>query len=615
MTWTLRRKILAGYGITLALTVVVLVWALVNLLHLGQASNAILRQNYRSILAAETMINAIERQDSATLLWILGSQSDGQQQFRDSEILFLQWLGRATDNITEPGEDQVVAEVEAGYSAYLDRCSALRGLQPGEPDSLRRFYHEKVFPAFKAVRDSCTRLREINEAPMFRASERAGQIARTAIWSTSVIGLAAVVIGLGFSFLLTRIILTPVRDMMRATNRISQGDYDVDVWTSSSDEIGHLAARFHEMARKVKSFHDMNIGQIVAEKRKSDAILMSIDDGILVVDSEFKISDLNPAAATALGVDVHGARGRHFLEVTRSELLFDHIRRAAESGRPLIPAEEGADEVMLPHGDSHRYYQFSTTPIYAGAGSMVGVVLVLRDITKLKELDRLKSEFVLMASHELRTPLTSIGMSVDLLMERIQSEIGDKEKQLLSAAHEEVERLKALISDLLDLSRIEAGKIDMEFERASVSLLLERAVGVLQAQADEKSVDLSMEIQEGLPPVKADPNKIVWVLTNLGGNALRFTDRGGHIRVAARRLGPQVHISVHDDGVGIPQEYQSKIFDKFVQVQTHGGREGSGLGLAICKEIVRAHGGTIWVDSTPGQGSVFTFTLPVAVQV
>jgi NtrC-family two-component system sensor histidine kinase KinB len=244
---------------------------------------------------------------------------------------------------------------------------------------------------------------------------------------------------------------------------------------------------------------------------------------------------------------------------------------------------------------------------------MLGVVLLLQDVTKLTELDHLKSGFVMTASHELRTPLTSIAMSIGLLMESATAKLSANEQELLQAAQEDVTRLRALVNNLLDLSKIESGRMEMDFEAVGVPVLANRAVAALTSQVEEKGVVLSQHMPQDLPQVKADPNKITWVLTNLVANALRYTDHGGHIRVAAARVDNFVHLSVSDDGTGIPLEYQAKIFDKFVQVKNHRNVGGSGLGLAISKEIVKAHGGTIWVDSAPGQGSTFTFTLPTVM--
>jgi NtrC-family two-component system sensor histidine kinase KinB len=161
----------------------------------------------------------------------------------------------------------------------------------------------------------------------------------------------------------------------------------------------------------------------------------------------------------------------------------------------------------------------------------------------------------------------------------------------------------------LDLSKIEEGKMKMEFEKISLQRLCQNVAGILENQTSERRVHLTVEVPQNLPDVKADANKITWVLTNLVTNALRYTKRGGSIRLLAAHHGPYVHVSVIDNGPGIPLEDQSKIFDKFVQIRSDKVLGGSGLGLAICKEIIRAHGGTIWVDSIPGEGSTFTFTL------
>jgi NtrC-family two-component system sensor histidine kinase KinB len=227
----------------------------------------------------------------------------------------------------------------------------------------------------------------------------------------------------------------------------------------------------------------------------------------------------------------------------------------------------------------------------------------------LKEVERLKSDFVMAASHELRTPLTSIGMGIDLLLEHAAEGLSPRDRELLQAAHEEVHRLKALVNDLLDLSKIEAGRIQLEFEHLSLRDVMDRVAVVLRAQIEEKAVKFEVDIPADLSRVRADLNKITWVLINLVSNAMRFVTKGGHIRVWGQPVGAYVHLSVCDDGPGIPTEYQSKIFQKFVQVKgVESG--GTGLGLAICKEIVRAHSGSIWVESSPGKGSTFTFALP-----
>jgi NtrC-family two-component system sensor histidine kinase KinB len=445
---------------------------------------------------------------------------------------------------------------------------------------------------------------------MFKVSDRARFIAKRAIWSMVVIGSAAVAIGIGFSLLLSNLLTKPVRQIVEATRDIAKGNYDIQVPTQSSDELGRLTDEFNSMAKRLKGFHDLNIEQIIAEKRKSEAIIRSIDDGIILVDAEFKVTGMNPMARRILDVQPDGAHNRHFLEVVKDDQLFDFIKQSMESGKPPN-IEEKQNIFTVEREEARRYYQFSVTPVHGKKGVLIGVVLLLRDVTRLTELDRLKSEFVMTASHELRTPLTSIGMSIDLLVESAMTKLSEKEQKLLSAAHEDLRRLKGLVSNLLDLSRIEAGKTEMEFSGVSVHFLLEKVASIFKIPAEEKGIDLSFYAPEEIPNIKADSDKIIWVLTNLVSNALHYTPRGGQIRVSAEPFLPYLQISVRDDGPGIPFEYQSKIFDKFVQVKSDKVLGGSGLGLAICREIVRAHGGTIWVDSVPGAGSTFTFTLSI----
>jgi NtrC-family two-component system sensor histidine kinase KinB len=451
-------------------------------------------------------------------------------------------------------------------------------------------------------------LRQINEEAMFQASDRARRIAQRAVWSVLAIGVAAVTLSFAFSLLLSHRLVQPLRQLTGATQKLADGDYNVRVRARSSDELGTLAFDFNMMAERLK---ELDLQRILAEKNKSEAVIRSIDDGIVVVGADdLRITQINPTAAAVFAIQPQEAQGKHILEVIKNEQLFTRMKQAIESEEPLS-LEEDQSVVAVPRDTMTRYYQFSITPVRSAGEPGASIVLLLRDITRLKELDRLKGEFVMTASHELRTPLTGIEMSIELLREKATPKLDEPEQQLLAAAREEVLRLKALVNDLLDISKIEAGRMEMEFERAAVNDLLERAVALLKNQADERHIELSATAQPGLPPVRADTNKIVWVLTNLISNALRYTDAGGYIRLRAERVGPQVHTCVADNGEGIPYEYQSRIFDKFVQVKGRKTTGGSGLGLTICKEIVRAHGGTIWLDSTPGKGSTFTFTLPV----
>lgn len=607
----LRTKILLGFGATLFLVVVVWLWAIYNLSRLGNTSDAILRENYRSILAAENMIDTMERQDSAILLLLLGYREEGLAQFQTNEIEFLQWLARAKDNITIDGEAGIVTAIEEGYRAFLVAFARLRDLEITDVEAATAYYHESVLPQFQTVRDNSIALRELNQQTMVDASQRTQQLAQRAVWSTMAVGVTATLLGLIFSLWLSWILVSPLRAMARATDRIADGDYDVTLDIQARDEIGQLASKIQTMSYKLKTFHRMNVGQVIEEKRRSEAIIRSIRDGIVVVNADLDIVAINPEAAQIFQVTPQDVLGSHFYDAIAEQRLYECLREALKQGAPPHLAEEDA-LFTVAHDDTTAYYRFAVTPVKTESGSMLGVVLLLQDITNLKELDQLKSDFVATASHELRTPLTSMAMSIELLRERAAGKLSEREQQLLHAAAEDVSRLRALVTDLLDLSKIESGRMEMEFERVDAQFLVDKAISPFEEQAARQEIELSGQVAEETAPVRADPNKIVWVLTNLIANALRYTDAGGHIQVSATQMDGHVHFAVSDDGAGIPLVYQSKIFDKFVQINDERATGGSGLGLAICREMVKAHGGAIWVDSQPGLGSIFTFSLPVA---
>ncbi len=610
MRLSLRKKIFLGHGFELGVTLLVLILAYVNLLKLGRASESILTENYKKIRVAEEMVNSLAQQNNAVLLLLTGLGEDGLTLFDDHKAKFKKKLLQANQYADSVEEREKIDAIDMQFTSLLKEFSTLRDIYREDPAQTTAFYQDKLITRFRSVRELCLDLLEINEKSMFIASERTLRIARKSVLSIGIIGVSAIVVGLFLSLVISTLLVKPLRHIVYATQKIAEGDYDVRVETKSADELGNLAHEFNIMAERLKQYRDLKIGKIMAEKLKNEAIIQNIDDGIIVIDADCKVSAINNAAAETVGLKSADAENRHFLEVIHSEILLKMIKEIIRTGQAPVIEDEKNILTFVKNG-VQKHCQFSLTPMRATPDSMLGVILLLRDVTRLKEVDRLKSEFVMIASHELRTPLTTIGMSIDLLKEGAVEKLNSNEKKLLDAAEEEVKRLKQLINDLLDLSKIEAGRIDMEFDRAEVPVILKTVVSILKSQVEEKGIEMTYFVPDRLPAVKVDVNKIAWVLNNLVSNAMRYTPEGGRIHIAAQRRGKHVQVSVKDNGTGIPLEYQSKIFDKFVRVKDSKDEGGTGLGLAICKEIVRAHGGTIWVESIPGKGSKFFFTIPI----
>jgi NtrC-family two-component system sensor histidine kinase KinB len=233
---------------------------------------------------------------------------------------------------------------------------------------------------------------------------------------------------------------------------------------------------------------------------------------------------------------------------------------------------------------------------------------------ELEVMDRLKSEFVAVASHELKSPLRSLTHSLERLRHVAESpgKVSAELPQVVTSAEANVDRLQALVDDLLDLSRVEAGQLELDLQPVAPEDVVVRAAVIARDRVAAGATELTSDVAPNLPPVHADPRRIEGVLVSLLDNALRYAGPGGHVVVSADVVGRYVQFSVADDGPGVPVEDQSRIFDKFVRLRVPDGHGGMGLGLAVAREVVRAHRGAIWVDSGPGPGSVFSFTLPLA---
>ena len=606
---SLRNRILLGYGAVLLLLTVALLWSFASLVRLGRASSAILSENYRSILAAETMIAALENQDSAVLLAILDSSGASRQQYREAESDFRRKLAIAEANVTIPGEPEVLSRIATGYDRYDFEAERLFSDPPPgalEVAARRAAYFKTHLPAMQTVRHEATRLRDLNQEAMYAASQRAESLADRVLASAGLLGLTAIGLGLVMSLLLSRHLTKPVEQLRQAAERVAQGDYDVAVDIPSPAELGFLAIQFNDMVERLRLYRDLNIERLLAEKVKTEAILREMSDGLLMVDTEGRFLHVNPAAARALGRQVDDLVGRPARDGPDLGLQEALARALAEPDAPL-----GTGVMERPGGAEPRSYQYALSRVAAGPGARVGILAILRDVTEMRELDRLKSEFVATASHELRTPITTIGMSLALLEERIGESLDPRVAGLLEAARQDAGRLERLVGDLLDLSKLQAGRIEPDHQPVDVAALLEGVARSFEAQARDLGIDLVVdEIEVGLPAAFADVEQLRRAIANLVSNAIRYTPPNGLVRLCASRVERGVRIEVRDSGPGIPVRQRERIFEKFARADVHGAPRGSGLGLALAREIVIAHGGEIDVEPNSGGGSVFFVVLP-----
>jgi len=345
--------------------------------------------------------------------------------------------------------------------------------------------------------------------------------------------------------------------------------------------------------------------QTEEERSRLQAILTSTADAVIATDAQQRILLVNPAAAQAFRLDPHQAVGRPFQEVLTHEGLRNLFARAAA-------LDHGFTEeltVETPEGKAQILYA-NVAPVLGAGGTILGHVADMQDITTLKELDKMKSEFVSTVSHDLKTPLTAIRGFADLVA--LTGPLADQQKEFIGKIREITVEMAALISDLLDIGKIEAG-IEMAREPCDMGVLAGEVVSSFEFRAKEKDITVQMDVSQPVPTVIGDPHRLKQVLMNLVGNAIKYTPNGGKVWVRIVAEDGRLITAVQDTGVGIAARDQKQLFQKFYRVRSEETAhiEGTGLGLAIARSIVERHGGRIWVESEPGKGSTFAFSLPL----
>ena len=618
----IRTKLFIGYLIFTATLVILGVWSAWHLREMGGVSRNIIANNYDSTVAAQDMRDSLERQSSAALFALLGQQERALAQLTEYRRRFDASFQRAANNITEPGEADIIEAIRRdrdeyyrNVDAFFTAVRALRGSALPVPDHLREGSHDasehflRLEPLVNRLREDCDNLLQINQLAMVAKSEAAAGVAQQWFLTTLGVAVLLVVVGLAFAVLLAKRIVSPLRELTETAARIAAGDLDAKARVDSHDEVGILAAGFNTMAERIRQLRRSDLGKLVVAQQTTEAAIDSLYDPVIITDAAGAVAKLNPAAEELFGTEAANV-GKPVGEIARDSRIPVAVSEALSSQRPV--AGEGAASVLpLDVAGAERAFRLRTTPMRDEDGRLLGAVTLLEDITHLREIDRLKSEFIATASHELRTPLTSVQMSVHLLLEGAAGTLALKQQELLQACKEDCERLERLMRDLLDLSRIEAGKSAPQLAPVRVSDLVSASTEGLRPQVEAKGLSFVSDVPAQLPFVFADRGQIERVITNLVSNAVRHTDRGGEIRLSAVQRQGHVAISVKDTGHGIPPEYLAHIFEKFVRVPDAPSGD-AGLGLAISKRIVEAHGGKIVVQSEIGRGTVFTFTLPVA---
>jgi two-component system, OmpR family, phosphate regulon sensor histidine kinase PhoR len=404
-----------------------------------------------------------------------------------------------------------------------------------------------------------------------------------------IIAIVICVAALIFAFLFSRSISQPVRELRGALHKVAGGNFNVKVLLKNNDELRELAESFNYMIAEMERL----FGELSRQKEELDSIISSLQEGILVLDKEERVLVANKSLQTVTGKNLE--KGNLYWEILREPKLNELVKRVKNTRR------NATEEVEL----NNRTFLCSATFLR----NKEEITIVFHDITEIKKLEKIKTDFVLNVSHELRTPLTSIKGFIETIETGI---LDDENKHYIAIIKRNTDRLINIINDLLSLSEMEEKGTKLQLEPINLKSIIEQALVIFEQQIHSKGFYIHLSVDPDLPPVQGDPYKLEQVFINLIDNAVKYMEKGG-ITIEMKPQDKKIVITFQDTGAGIPQEHLSRIFERFYVVDKSRSKKlgGTGLGLSIVKHIVILHNGTIHASSTPGAGTKFTITLPV----
>ena len=603
----LQTKLLAAQfplGFALALVAGL---SLSSITTLGRSSRDIVKDNHRSVLAAQRMMNAVEGLDSGLVFRLLGRRREAEQLAAGQRASFELELAVAEGNVTEPDETLAARKLHASWGAYVAAFDA--ELRAAAPSADR--YATVLFPSCQQVRAAVQIILDVNQDAIVHRSMYTDSIGQRLVRMMTVTSLLAMVLGLLTTIELTRRLLRPLDSLTRAARRLGEGDVEIRATVDGAEEIALLATEFNHMAARVAEYRRGALGELQRAQKASQAAIDSIPYPVLVLDLACRIISVNQVGQSVLGLG-RLAPGQESLGLVepalRAALEAVHGHVVSGKGSYTPRGFEEAIPVRFPEGT--RYLLPRATPIYGDTGSIAGASVVLQDVTRLRRFDELKNDLVATVAHEFRTPLTSLHLAIHICLEEAAGPVTTKQSELLHAARQDCERLQGIVEDLLNLARLQAGPSASRHRRVSAPSLLSQAAHAHEALARERGVEITSEVIEPADHVNVDPESIQSVFSNLIANALEHTNGGGKIHLRALRSVDLMRFEVRDTGPGIAPEHVDRVFEKFYRVGADPG--GAGLGLAIAKEIVERQDGRIGVDTQVGRGSTFWFVLPCA---
>jgi NtrC-family two-component system sensor histidine kinase KinB len=492
-------------------------------------------------------------------------------------------------NVTEPGEQELTLQLRKAYEkTQNNRISSADVVE---------------------VRRLCLALQEINMKAIVTKNDITQNAAGKHSAYLEIIGSILIVVAFVFIVNFPGYIANPIVLLTNSIKSIANKDYEERLRFNRKDEFGELAEAFNLMAEKLDEYDHSNLAKILFEKKRIETIINRISDPIIGLDENRKVVFVNDQALSLLNLETAQMVGRYAPDIALENDLFRNLIKI--NGEDRKPDMRMVKVVI--NGKENYFSKESITINLKQTGEKevvsIGRVIMLKNVTPYKELDLAKTNFIATVSHELKTPIASLMMGIKLLHDNRVGQLNKEQSNIVTTLQDETSRLSKISNELLDLAQVETGNIKLELQPVNPNDIIHYAIEAVKFQAQRKKVELIIQSDNQLPPIKADKDKTTWVLINLLTNAIRFSPENSEVVLRCLNKGEMTFFSVIDVGPGIEVKYISRLFEKFFQVP--GTPTGSGLGLAISKEFIEAQGGKISVESEPAKGSTFSFSMSI----
>ena len=571
----IKTKLNLGVGLLFLMIIILSLVSGYSVFLIKADTENILKANYNTLEYSRNMILSLDETKMNT---------DNKLQ------TFKEYLQKQTQNVTEPGEKEATASLEKSFS-ILEKN--------GSNETIKTQIRQDIFAIMK-----------LNLDAIKKKSDIAKHTAETANLWIAIVGTLCFLIAFNLLVNLPNNIANPIKELTQSIKEIANKNYSERVHFTNHNEYGDLAKSFNTMAQKLQEYNNSNLYKLFFEKKRLETLINNMHDPIIGLDNEGIILFVNDEALNIIGMKSEDVIGKSASTLALSNdlirsLILKELATDSQKRQPMKIFAHGKESYF-----DKETINITITPTGEEKEINIGDVIILRNITLFKELDFAKTNFIATVSHELKTPIASIKLSLQLLQNNKTGDMNDDQKQLVESIKDDSQRLLKITGELLNLSQLETGNIQLNIEKSNPYAIVNYAVEAVKVQADQKQIKLVIDADENLQNVKADSEKTGWVLINYLSNAITYSSEKSTIVIKLKEENDQIVFQVIDTGKGIDARYKDKVFDKYFQIPG-SQKSGTGLGLAISKEFIEAQNGVIGVKSNLGLGSTFWFSLKV----